>query len=119
MENINLSEKNQRELYIVASELANGQITFSPEEMEEFARKVASKLTFMVHIDTVRRYLECKYNTFIETSEKNQFREMIDIFQEAWEEDRTDFIFSILFVIGIFFALWAGLWLIAIIEGRV
>lgn len=119
MENINLSEKNQRELYIVASELADGQTTFSSEEMGEFARKVASKLTFMVHIDTVRRYLECKYNTFIETNEKNQFREMIDIFQDAWKNDRIDFIASILFIIFLFVALWAGLWFIAIIEGRV
>lgn len=117
MENLVLSEKNQRELYIVASELSNGQTVFSPDEMTEFIKKVASKLTFMVHVDTVRRYIECEYTTVIQ--EKSQFREMIDTFQEAWEEDRTDFIFSILFLIGIFFALWAGLWLIAIIEGRV
>lgn len=126
MENIVLSEKNQLAIYTAAAEIANGKTTFTQDEMLDFSINVARKLKFMVHIDTVRRYLEAEYTTIIPVPEFPKDRvenwglkDMFNELGEYWKDDKSDFIFTVLFLIGIFFVLWAGLWFIAIIEGRV
>lgn len=39
--------------------------------------------------------------------------------KEAFKEDPKEVIYSTLLVAGIFVGLWASLWIVAILEGRV
>lgn len=72
VENYNqtLSQENIDKVYETAKKIhhAKGRhhrTTLTYDEMTQFAHEVASQLTFMVHINTVRRYLECVYPTLI------------------------------------------------------
>lgn len=44
---------------------------------------------------------------------------MFNTLKEAFKENPLEVIYSSLFIAGIFVGLWASLWLVAILEGRV
>ena len=59
------------------------------------------------------------YVLILPYTKRNTMKEMIKTLVEAAKEDPKEFITGVIAITGVFVGLWASLWFVAIIQGRV
>jgi len=60
-----ISKQNQDLILDIAKAIDNNKKTYTQFQLQEFAKKVGSKVTFMVELEDIIKTLEIEYNTIL------------------------------------------------------